>query len=156
MAHDAPHLRLTNQSFASPAHRVPNGGLYQPDRLAAEVPPNPDLEGSDAPPDEQAADIRRVARRLVVAFVAIVAIGLINFTVLRQFNADLPPAVLLGTFAVILAATVISMADRQRSTTAENEDADCGCAIGACPGPRPVGELSRRAADARRSLPPRR
>lgn len=151
MAPDQPNLRLTQQSFVSAAHRVPNGGLYQPDQLAAEFPPNPDLD--DAPEDPQAVDIKRVARRLVVAFLAIVALGILNYTVLYRFGAELNPVVLLATFGVILVATILSMSDNsQPSTLTEESEADCGCAVGMCSGPRPIGELSRKAAAHRASM----
>lgn len=153
MARDAPNLRLTQQSFTSPSHRVPNGGLYQPDRLAAEMPPNPDLQ--DVPEDADAVDIKRVARRLVVAFLAIVALGILNYTVLYRFGAELNPVVLLATFGVILVSTILSMSDKQRETTAEPDPTDCGCAVGMCSGPRPIGELSRKAAAQRAAMNPR-
>jgi hypothetical protein len=144
MAHDAPQLRLAQQSFTSPTHRVPNCGLYQPDQLAAEIPPNPDLE--DTPDDPEAVDIKRVARRLVVAFLAIVALGILNYTVLYRFGAELNPVVLLSAFGVILASSILSMTDKLRETTTEADPTDCGCAVGMCSGPRPIGELSRKAA----------
>lgn len=148
MADAPPPLRLSGQSFASPAHRVPEGGLYQPDRLAGEFPPDPSEREA-----EPSLEVRRVSRRLVVAFVAVVSIGLLNFLVLRRFDADLHPLVLLGTFAVILIATVVSMIERTAPNAAgEPDSVTDGCAIGACPGPRPVGELSRRA---RAASPPR-
>lgn len=137
-------LRVVGPAFEpAAAHRVPAGGSYQPDRLAAENPPDP-LD-AELTADDEAVDAGRVIRRLVVAFVAFVGIGMLNVTVLRRFDADLPPVVLLGTFAVILVATGISMMDRSTNAAREDElGGSDGCAIGACPGPRPVGELSRR------------
>ncbi len=151
MAHDAAHLRLADESFASPAHRVPNGGLYQPDRLAAEFPPNPDLEVT--PDDPEAVDIKRVARRLVVAFLAIVALGILNYTVLYRFDAELNPVVLLSAFGVILASSVLSTPNA-KTRAAEPDPTDCGCAVGMCSGPRPIGELSRKAAAQRTAYRP--
>ncbi|MEO1585441.1 MAG: hypothetical protein AAFR96_12835 [Planctomycetota bacterium] len=152
MAHDAPQLRIAQQTFTSPTHRVPNGGLYQPDRLAAEMPPNPDLD--PVPDDPEAVDIKRVARRLVVAFLAIVALGILNYTVLYRFNAELNPVVLLSAFGVILASSILSMTDKHRETIANADPTDCGCAVGMCSGPRPIGELSRKAAAQRTTYRP--
>lgn len=143
MAHDAPQLRIAQQTFTSPTHRVPNGGLYQPDQLAGEMPPNPDL---DETPEAEDVDIKRVARRLVVAFLAIVALGILNYTVLYRFGAELNPVVLLTAFGVILASSILSMTDKKSEATAEPDPTDCGCAVGMCSGPRPIGELSRKAA----------
>lgn len=150
MAHDAPNFRLAQQTFTSPTHRVPNGGLYQPDQLAAEMPPNPDL---DEIPETEDVDIKRVARRLVVAFLAIVGLGILNYTVLYRFGAELHPVVLLGAFGVILAASVLSIPGNARQAQAQTDPADCGCAVGMCSGPRPIGELSRKAAARRTGLP---
>ncbi|MEL6797562.1 MAG: hypothetical protein AAFO89_12170, partial [Planctomycetota bacterium] len=153
MAQDAPQLRIAQQTFTSPAHRVPNGGLYQPDQLAGEMPPNPDLdETPEAPLDEQDVDIKRVARRLVVAFLAIVALGILNYTVLYRFDAELNPVVLLTAFGVILASSILSMTDKKSDATAEPDPTDCGCAVGMCSGPRPIGELSRKAAAQRAAM----
>ncbi|MEO1717514.1 MAG: hypothetical protein AAFR76_10420 [Planctomycetota bacterium] len=152
MAHDAPQLRIAQQTFTSPTHRVSNGGLYQPDQLAGEMPPNPDLDDT---PEAEDVDIKRVARRLVVAFLAIVALGILNYTVLYRFNADLNPVVLLTAFGVILASSILSMTDKQRETSTEPDPTDCGCAVGMCSGPRPIGELSRKAAAQRAAMNPR-
>jgi hypothetical protein len=141
MDEPAPLLRLTVPGPAPDARRVPPGGYYQPDRLAGEFPPDPAERE-----DESSPEVRGVSRRLVVAFAAIVSIGLLNFLVLRRFDADLHPLVLLGSFAIILTASVFSLLDRSDGRAHEAADtAADGCAIGACPGPRPVGELSRRA-----------
>lgn len=152
MAHDAPQLRIVRQTFTSPTHRVPNGGLYQPDQLAGEMPPNPDL---DETPEAEDVDIKRVARRLVVAFLAIVALGILNYTVLYRFGAELNPVVLLTAFGVILASSILSMTDKKSEAAAEPDPADCGCAVGMCSGPRPIGELSRKAAAQRAAMNPR-
>lgn len=152
MANPDHQIRLAGSGFDQPpppANRVPAGGLYQPDRLAGEFPPDPNIDDADTPLDDEAVDVRLVARRLVIAFIAIAAIAIINFTVLRRFSADLPPVVLLGSFAIIAGATVLSLVDRSRPLSSEIDDTDPrddGCAVGMCSGPRPIGELSRRAA----------
>jgi hypothetical protein len=149
MADTTPTLRLVNSTFISAAHRVPEGGLYQPDRLAAEYPPNP----VDAPAEmgEETVELRQVARRLVVALVAMIGLAVLNFALLRRFGADLPPVALLTLFGVIAGAAVLSLIDRSKPARVETSHAVDGCAVGACPGPRPVGELTRRAAAQRQT-----
>lgn len=136
MEHERPHLRYTGE-----ARRVPTGGSYQPDKLAYDIP-------GDLPPETpiEQTDGGRLAKRLIVAFVLIVGMGIVNITVLRRYGVDMPPAVLLGVFAVILIASVISAVEAgSKRTPAEDDCADEGCAVGCCSGPRPVGELTRKA-----------
>ncbi len=137
MEHERPHLRYTGE-----ARRVPTGGAYQPDKLAYDIP-------DDLPPliPVEETDGGRLAKRLIVAFVLIVAIGVVNIAVLRRYDVDLPPIVLLGVFGVILIASVVSSFENamQRQDDDADDGADEGCAVGCCSGPRPIGELSRKA-----------
>ena len=136
MEQERPHLRYTGE-----ARRVPTGGAYQPDRLAFDIP-------GDLPPETpvEETDGGRLAKRLIIAFVAIIALGVVNIAVLRRFGVDLPPLVLLGSFGVILAASVLpSFEGRAKASSEDDACADEGCAVGCCSGPRPVGELSRKA-----------
>lgn len=136
MEQERPHLR-----FVGEARRVPTGGAYQPDRLAYDIP-------GDLPPETpiEQTDGGRLAKRLIIAFVAIIALGVVNIALLRRYGLDLPPVVLLSAFGVIFAASVIpSIEGRSKSPREEDACADEGCAVGCCSGPRPVGELSRKA-----------
>lgn len=141
MTRNGPNLRLAGE----PARRVPTGGSYQPDNLAYEIPD--DLPGEDF--DE--TDGGKLAKRLIIAFVLIAAIALVNILVLRRFDMDLHPMVLFGAFGVILAASVIS-AFESRPRKVQDEANDMGCAVGCCQGPRPIGELSRKAAQKRNQM----
>lgn len=139
MEHERPHLRYTGE-----ARRVPTGGSYQPDKLAYDIP-------DDLPPETpiEQTDGGRLAKRLIIAFVLIIGIGVINIAVLRRYSVDLPPLVLLGTFGVILIASLAPMFESaMQQPRADEDDDDCrdeGCAVGCCSGPRPIGELSRKA-----------
>lgn len=139
MEHERPHIRYTGE-----ARRVPTGGSYQPDKLAFDVP-------DDLPPETpiEQTDGGKLAKRLIVAFVLIVGIAVINIAVLRRYNVDLAPMVLLGVFAVILMASIVPSIEnamqQQRSNEDEDDCADDGCAVGCCSGPRPMGEMTRKA-----------
>ena len=98
--------------------------------------------------DFDETDGGKLAKRLIIAFVLIAAIALVNILVLRRFDMDLHPMVLFGAFGVILAASVIS-AFESRPRKVQDEANDMGCAVGCCQGPRPIGELSRKAAQKR-------
>jgi len=121
---------------------VPTGGSYQPEKLAYDIP-------GDLPPEIpiEETDGGRLAKRLIVAFLLIVAIGVINIAVLRRYDVDLPPIVLLGVFGVILVANLVPSFENamQRRDDAEEDCTDEGCSVGCCSGPRPIGELSRKA-----------
>lgn len=136
MEQERPHLRYTGE-----ARRVPTGGTYQPDRLAYDIP-------GDLPPETpiEQTDGGRLAKRLIIAFLLIVAFGVVNIAVLRRYDVDLPPVALLGIFGVILIASVLpAFESAMQRRGPDEDDADEGCAVGCCSGPRPVGELSRRA-----------
>ena len=125
------------------AGRVPTGGSYQPDKLAYDIP-------DDLPPEtpSEQTDGGRLAKRLIIAFVLIIGIGVINIAVLRRYSVDLPPLVLLGTFAVILIASLAPMFEAAMQQPRADDDDDCtddGCSVGCCSGPRPIGEMTRKA-----------
>ena len=139
MEHERPHLRYTGE-----ARRVPTGGTYQPDKLAYDIP-------DDLPPETpiEQTDGGRLAKRLIIAFVLIVGIGVINIAVLRRYSVDLPPLVLFGVFGVILVASLAPMFEnamqQPRSDDDDDHCSDDGCSVGCCSGPRPIGEMTRKA-----------
>ncbi|HED54111.1 MAG TPA: hypothetical protein ENJ00_07910 [Phycisphaerales bacterium] len=132
-----------------PARRTPTGGTYQPDKLAYDIPddlpPDPDFDQTDG---------GKLAKRLVIAFVLIVAAAVFNFVFLRRWEMDLHPIVLLGAFAIILIASIISAIQAQPEPIETDPDASCGCSVGCCSGPRPIGELSRKVARQRHNARP--
>lgn len=144
MARNGPNLRLAGE----PARRVPTGGAYQPDNLAYEIPD--DLPGEEF--DE--TDGGKLAKRLIIAFVLIAAIALVNILVLRRFDMDLHPMVLFGAFGVILFSSVLSAIESKPKRVSEETSGseDMGCAVGCCQGPRPIGELSRKAQQRRNQM----
>ena len=137
-------------SQGEPARRVPEGGSYQPDKLAFEIPD--DVLGEET-------DGGKLAKRLIIAFILIAITAVLNLVVLRKWDMDLPPMVLLGAFGVIFVASILPSFEAKQESF-EDVDESCssdGCAVGCCQGPRPIGELSRKAAQRRnqRRLPTR-
>ncbi|GAB5495705.1 MAG: hypothetical protein Phyf2KO_07850 [Phycisphaerales bacterium] len=140
--------RRTNLKLAGdPATRVPTGGSYQPDKLAYDIP-------DDLPPEPfEDTDGGKLAKRLIIAFVLIAATAVLNFVVLRRYEMDLHPVVLLGSFGVILIASILpAIESGMTKESQEQEPIDNSCAVGCCQGPRPIGELSRKAAARRNQM----
>lgn len=146
MARERDNLRFRSHP-GDPARRVPSGGSYQPDKLAYDIPD--DLPGL---PIEE-TDGGKLAKRLSIAFVLIAITAIVNFVVLRRWNVDLPPEILFGAFGVIAIASILpSFESKPDSKDDYDSEASEGCAIGCCQGPRPIGELSRKAAQRRDQL----
>lgn len=143
MAEQRSNLRLAGD----PARRVPSGGSYQPDKLAYDIP-------SDIPPQPfEETDGGKLAKRLIIAFVLISATAILNFVVLRRYEMDLHPIVLFGAFGVILVASLLPAIEAGMNAESDApEPVDDACAIGCCQGPRPIGELSRKAAKHRNQM----
>ena len=143
MAHSRTNLKLAGE----PATRVPSGGSYQPDKLAYEIP-------DDLPPEPfEDTDGGKLAKRLIIAFVLIATTAVLNFVVLRRYDMDLHPVVLLGSFGIILIASILPAIESGMSKdNSEPEPIDDACAVGCCQGPRPIGELSRKAAARRNQM----
>ncbi|MEO0513126.1 MAG: hypothetical protein AAF108_09560 [Planctomycetota bacterium] len=146
-----PTLRLVGSAphgsgNADRAQRVATGGLYQPDRLAADQPPafatEPETDGPET-------DGGRLFRRLLIALGLIIALVFGNAIMLRHFGVGLGPEILFSAFAVIAIAGVLTgLQRRDDEHSADERDADSrrsepsrsepeGCAVGLCPGPRP-------------------
>lgn len=132
----APNLRLARptEDDPRPASRVPAGGSYQPDRLADEQPAS--QPGGSGRPE---TDGGQLFIRLSIAFGVIMGLLAINFVLLERFGLGLPPEILLSAFGVIAIAGVVAAfqgaPDAEEPT--KRSDADDGCAVGLCPGPRP-------------------
>ncbi len=86
----------------------------------------------------------RLARRLFLAFVACLIIGVVCFVVVPNYaGITIPPVVPLLSFAAIATGTLVTM---PRNESAPNTDAcacDDGNPIGCCPGPRPLRDPRR-------------
>ena len=131
---DAYNVDEDGRWIAVPTARVPVGGRYQPDRFAGDSLP---FETDEEP----TTDLGRLARRLVIAGVLIVALAVLNIFVLRRWGMDLPPEILFVSFGVIATASLMSLGDLPQSKKPKQlalPHNDAGCAVGCCPGPRPL------------------
>ena len=89
----------------------------------------------------------KIARRLVVAFGLIVFLFAMCWFVLPRMGLDLPPAVPIAAFVAILFGTFMATVG-DRDTPPEDDDlrlGDCDGNACGCGGPRPLGEMSRKA-----------
>lgn len=84
----------------------------------------------------------RIARRLAIAFVLVLATGAVCWVVLPQFGMVLPAPVVLLVFGVMAFASLAPLFEDRPSTPAPREE-DPGRPITCC-GVRPVGEMSRK------------
>ena len=96
--------------------------------------------------DERNKEGVKLARRLIVAFILILILGVAFYAILPQWGLRLPPIVPALSFVAILIGAVLSAVDQNRSEE-RNEDTrvldersckDDGCAVGMCSGPRPL------------------
>lgn len=89
---------------------------------------------------------RRLARRLIIAFVLVMVTGITMIAILPSFGIHLPMPVVLLALSVIIVGSIMSfMGDHPVPTPAdEHVDAEAtdGCAVGMCPGPRPLRMFS--------------
>ncbi|MEN0019791.1 MAG: hypothetical protein AAF747_02790 [Planctomycetota bacterium] len=113
-------LRLTEQDTRD--QRI----LERRDQLAAEREAARKREGA------------MLIARLVVAFVLVIAIGVLSFVILPQYGLKLHPAVPLVAFAAIFAGAVLTgRAEGQLGTPSKPKSCDTdGRAVGCCPGPQ--------------------
>ena len=89
----------------------------------------------------------RIARRLVVAFILVMATGAICWVVLPRFGMSLPPAAVLALFGVMAFASLAPLFEN-RKPAATPPEPDTSRPISCC-GLRPVGEASRKRAERR-------
>ncbi len=81
----------------------------------------------------------RVARRLFLAFVACLIIGVLCFVVVPNYaGITIPPLVPLLSFGAIAAGTLVTMPRDESVPNDEPGACDDGNPIGCCPGPRPL------------------
>jgi len=100
--------------------------------------------------DEDREAGARLARRLLVAFILVGAIWVVFVTILSSW---IPPMVPILVSLVIMVGAIMAGAEDVNRPVAQDDDGpqgcDDGCAVGMCGGPRPLGEMSRRARDRR-------
>lgn len=83
---------------------------------------------------------RRLARRIVIAFGLVMFTAVLFFIIVPLMGLHLPIAVPLMCFVTIAVGSVmahIGDAPEHRETPRSQPD-DGGCAVGCCPGPRPL------------------
>jgi len=98
--------------------------------------------------DERNKESNKLARRLLVAFILIVLLGVVFFIVLPYYGLRLPPFVPILCFGAIATGAILSAneSDPDHDNDPGSGDGsggdDCdgggGCAVGMCPGPRPL------------------
>jgi len=95
---------------------------------------------------------RRLARRLLIAFLLIGAVSVVFFVVLPQFGIALPAIVPILCCATIAVGAIMSFVgdfDARRQSAGLTDDpqscdpGDPGRPIGCCPGPRPLRSFRR-------------
>lgn len=83
---------------------------------------------------------KRLARRIVIAFVLIMLTAAVFFIGVPLMGVDLPLIVPAMCFITIVAGSVMAHvgdSPEHRAPTAKRDD-ESGCAVGCCPGPRPL------------------
>lgn len=104
--------------------------------------------------DEQNKEGVKLARRLVVAFILILILGVVFYVVLPEYGLKLDPMVPVLSFVAILVGAVMTAAEENKDPDdSDDDDSDdscnsggCGgdgCAVGMCPGARPLRMFSR-------------
>lgn len=103
--------------------------------------------------DEQNKEGVRLARRLLVAFILIAILGVVFYIVLPQYGLKLSPLVPVLSFLAILTGAILSAREELKDEDDHWDDPDDprgpnggrdsdgnndGCAVGMCPGPRPL------------------
>lgn len=111
--------------------------------------------------DEQNKEGVKLARRLLVAFILIAILGVVFYIVLPQYGLKLSPLVPVLSFLAILAGAILSAHEELKDEEDLWDDPDDprgpnggpnggpksgrdsdrnndGCAVGMCPGPRPL------------------
>ena len=100
--------------------------------------------------DEQNKEGVKLARRLVIAFILILILGVVFYVVLPQFGLKLNPLVPVLSFLAILAGAILTAVEESKDPDDPDDpespddsrgSGGCGndgCAVGMCPGPRPL------------------
>lgn len=108
---------------------------YDPDALMSDARERIRLE------DDLNKESSRLARRLLIAFILIVLLGVGFYIVLPHYGLRLPPFVPIVCFIAIAVGALLNTGDTPYEPyfdPDDEENCDGGCAVGMCPGPRPL------------------
>jgi len=107
--------------------------------------------------DEQNKEGVKLARRLVIAFILIMLLGVVFYAVLPQYGLRLDPMIPILSFLTILIGAILTAVEEAKDSNDPddsdddsngsggccNSDKNDGCAVGMCPGPRPLRMFSK-------------
>lgn len=98
--------------------------------------------------DDEKQQATALGKRLVVAFVMMLALSVAFIVLVAELNVHVPPIVFLLSFVAIAAGTILTVmqgADTGQRRSQGNSQTSCGCSsddegrpIGCCQGPRPL------------------
>ncbi len=92
--------------------------------------------------DDRNKESSRLARRLLIAFILIVLLGVGFYIVLPYFGLRLPPFVPILCFGAIAVGALLNTGETPYERSPQDDEHGCtgegGCAVGMCPGPRPL------------------
>ena len=124
-------LRLSGPNLDEPRPMIGPDRLMDRARAAA------------AREDEQNREAAALGRRLVIAFVLMVALSVGFVVLVAELNVHVPPIVFLLSFLAIAVGTVLTVLPGAEER-ARKRESSCGCEgedgrpIGCCQGPRPL------------------
>ena len=109
--------------------------------------------------DEQNKEGTKLAKRLIVAFILILFLGVIFYIVLPLYGLKLDPIVPVMSFLAILIGAIMTAVEENKDSNGSDDSDDSddednrsggccndnndGCAVGMCPGPRPLRMFSK-------------
>lgn len=92
--------------------------------------------------DDRNKESSKLARRLLVALILIVLLGVGFYIVLPFYGLRLPPYVPMLCFGAIAVGALLNTGETPYNDLHDDDDQDAncdgGCAVGMCPGPRPL------------------
>ncbi len=92
--------------------------------------------------DDRNKESSKLARRLLVALILIVMLGVGFYIVLPFYGLRLPPYVPMLCFGAIAVGALLNTGETPHTDLLDDDDqegnCDGGCAVGMCPGPRPL------------------
>jgi len=92
--------------------------------------------------DDRNKESSKLARRLLVALILIVLLGVGFYIVLPFYGLRLPPYVPMLCFGAIAVGALLNTGETPHNDLHDDDDQDAncdgGCAVGMCPGPRPL------------------